>query len=181
MAHTFFNNKSAISNFYNDGNGNSTFGKVKPIYFASDYITDKKAKILYNINYNNKINGILNNQRNLLNLKRAQLIREVDMCKSLPSFDTTNLESGLYSTEDLTDVNVITKVLDASNCPIYSGSLLDPTIINSNPFYYNYNIDKCGYLFGNNICGIENYTNFKKINKPINLSEQSLIKCNFNI
>ena len=169
MAHTFkYNNSTTNSNLYNDGNGKASFGNVKQTTFASDYITNKKAKLLYNINYNNKKNGILN----------AQLIRDVETCDSLPAFDTTNLESGLYSNEELDGINVITAVLDTSNCPIYSGSLLDKTIISSNPFFYNYNIDKCGDLFGNNICGIENYNHYKKIDKSLVLNEQSLVKCN---
>lgn len=179
MAHTFkYNNSTANSNLYNDGAGKASFGNVKQNTFASDYITNKKAKLLYKTNYNNKKNGILNNQQNLLLFKRAQLIRDVETCDSLPAFDSTNLESGLYSNEELDGINIITAVLDTSNCPIYSGSLLDKTIISSNPFFYNYNIDKCGDLFGNNFCGIENYNHYKKIDKTLILNEQSLVKCN---
>ena len=178
MAHTFkYNNSTTNSNLYNDGNGKASFGNVKQTTFASDYITNKKAKLLYNTNYNNKKNGILNNQQNLLLFKRAQLIRDVETCDSLPAFDTTNLESGLYSNEELDGINVITAVLDTSNCPIYSGTLLDKTIISSNNSVKLLTYSS-GELFGNNICGVENYNHYKKIDKSLILTEQSLIKCN---
>ena len=180
MAHAFKNTNTSNSSFYNDGNGNSTFANINKTIFASDYITNKKAKLLYSSNFQKKRVGGLQNQNNLFLLRRAQLIRDIDVCNALPAFDTTNLVSGLYSTEDLSGVNVVTNVTaDASNnvfCPTYSGSLIDPTLLLS-PFYYTYNIDKCGSLFGNNICGIENYSHFKRYNKPEILSEQSLTKC----
>jgi len=183
MSQTFKNN-TTNSNF-NDGNVNSTFGKVTQNTFASDYITNKKAKLLYSTNYNKKRFGLLNDQNNLLLFKRAQLIRDIDTCVFLPALDNTNLESGLYSNEDLSGVNIITNILaDTSNnlvCPIYSGSLLDPIVISGSPFYYTYDIDKCGFLFGNNNCGIENYTHFKKYVKPAVLSKQSLVNCRINI
>ena len=180
MAQTFKNNSSTNSHFYNDGNGNSTFAKVNPNAFASDYITNKKAKLLYSSNYQKKRIGYLQNQTNLLLFRRAQLIRDVETCAKLPTFDTSNLISGLYSTEVLDQVNVVTNVTaDASNnvsCPTYSGSLIDPDLLVL-PFYYTYDIDKCGYLFGTNVCGIENYNHFKIINKPPVLSNQAFTKC----
>jgi hypothetical protein len=41
-----------------------------------------------------------------------------------------------------------------------------PTIPEFTPPYVNYNIDPCGSLFGNSICGINNYQNFVVYNPP---------------
>ena len=46
MAHTFKYNNSTTNNNYNDGTGKASFGNVKQTTFASDYITNKKAKLL---------------------------------------------------------------------------------------------------------------------------------------
>lgn len=171
MAYTF-NGKANINN-----TGNSTFGNITQTNTTGDYITNKKAKLLFDMNSNKKRFGSLLNQNNLLLLKRAQLIKNIGICQSLPAFNSANLVSGLHSTENLTGINIITSVNDGSACPIYSGATLYPDLIIAKPIYYNYEVDKCGSLFGNNICGIENYNDYKIINKPADLSSQSLLDC----
>ena len=177
MAYTF--NGKANININNTGN--STFGNIKQTNTTGDYITNKKAKILCVMNSNKKRLGSLLNQTNLLLLKRAQLIKNIGICQSLPTFNSANLVSGLHSTENLSGLNIITSVNDGSSCPIYSGTTLYPDLIIAKPIYYNYEVDKCGSLFGNNICGIENYNDYKIINKPDELSSQSLLDCYPNI
>ena len=177
MAYTF--NGKANININNTGN--STFGNIKQPNTTGDYITNKKAKLLFDINSNKKRLGSLLNQTNLFLLKRAQLIKNIGICQSLPAFNSANLVSGLHSTENLTGINIITSVNDGSACPIYSGATLYPDLIIAKPIYYNYEVDKCGSLFGNNICGIENYNDYKIINKPVELSSQSLLDCYPNV
>ena len=177
MAYTF--NGKANININNTGN--STFGNIKQPNTTGDYITNKKAKLLFDINSNKKRLGSLSNQTNLLLLKRAQLIKNIGICQSLPAFNSANLVSGLHSTENLSGLNIITSVNDGSECPIYSGTTLYPDLILAKPIYYNYEVDQCGSLFGNNICGIENYNDYKIINKPVELSSQSLLDCYPNI
>ena len=73
MAYTF--NGKANININNTGN--STFGNIKQPNTTGDYITNKKAKLLFDINSNKKRLGSLSNQTNLLLLKRAQLIKNI--------------------------------------------------------------------------------------------------------
>ena len=42
--------------------------------------------------------------------------------------------------------------------PPYSSTTIDPSV----SFYTNYNIDPEGVLFGNSLCGLNNWTNFMK-------------------
>ena len=177
MAYTF--NSKANNNINNAGN--PTFGNIKQTNMAGDYITNKKAKLLFDINNNKKKHNVLSTQTDLLLLKQAQLLKNINFCPSLPSLDNTNLVSGLYSIENLNNVNIITSINDTSNCPVYNGTTFNPALIIAKPIYYNYEVDKCGSLFGNNICGIENYNDYKIINKPVELSSQSLLDCYPNI
>ena len=55
MAHAFKNTNTSNSSFYNDGNGNSTFANINKTIFASDYITNKKAKLLYSSNFQKNV------------------------------------------------------------------------------------------------------------------------------
>ena len=73
MAYTF--NGKANININNIGN--STFGNIKQANTTGDYITNKKAKLLFDMNSNKKRLGSLLNQTNLFLLKRAQLIKNI--------------------------------------------------------------------------------------------------------
>ena len=66
MAYTF--NGKANININNTGN--STFGNIKQTNTTGDYITNKKAKILFVMNSNKKRLGSLLNQTNLINILR---------------------------------------------------------------------------------------------------------------
>ena len=59
------------------------------------------------------------------------------------------------------NVNLIKK-LDLKNVPVISdNNNVSPTTINTtNVPYLNYNIDPSGNLFGNTICGVNNYINY---------------------
>jgi hypothetical protein len=168
---------------------NSCFNNKQSKTFASDYIQNKKAKLLYNDNLNKKNKRCstnnyafcgLTSQYDLITLKRAQQIKLVERCPSLYAIDKNDLVSGLYSRQDLSGVNIINTFTDLSLnkiCPEYSGSTIDPTVINTSPFYYAYTIDKCGSLFGVTPCGLFNYNQYKKIVKPYTSSSQSLVFC----
>ena len=124
MAYTF--NSKANNNINNAGN--PTFGNIKQTNMAGDYITNKKAKLLFDINNNKKKHNVLSTQTDLLLLKQAQLLKNINFCPSLPSLDNTNLVSGLYSIENLNNVNIITSINDTSNCPIYSATTFNSKI-----------------------------------------------------
>jgi hypothetical protein len=150
--------------------GTPTFGNAVESNYASDYLTNKKAKLLYPYNYNRlRATGRLGNQPNYLLFEKAKMIRNSETCKSLVPFNNANLVSGLYTTEKLgfgladpsNNVNVITGTSYNTN----SCNKFIPTAISlTTPFYYNYNIDSCGLLFGKTPCGLKNYNMFRVIN-----------------
>jgi len=181
--------------FYNAGK--PAFGNTFESNYSSDYLRNKKAKLLYANNYNSlKVTGRLGSQNNYLLYDRAKLIRTVETCSTIPAFNKANLVSGLYTTENLgpslTDlsgntitgrVNVITAAsyVDAS-CNIFSSTAVDKTVIYpatgvTTPFYYKYKIDPCGLLFGNTPCGIDNYEIFRVYSKPAVNTRASLTGC----
>jgi len=173
--------------FYNSGK--PAFGNTFESKYSSDYLRNKKAKLLYGNNYNSlKVTGRLGSQNNLLLYDRAKLIRTVETCSTIPAFNKANLVSGLYTTENLGSnlngrVNVLTGVgyIDAS-CNTYSATAVDKAAIYpatgvTTPFYYKYKIDPCGLLFGNTPCGYDNYEIFRVYSKPAVNTRTSLTGC----
>jgi len=172
--------------FYNSGK--PAFGNTFESKYSSDYLRNKKAKLLYGNNYNSlKVTGRLGSQNNLLLYDRSKLIRTVETCSTIPAFNKANLVSGLYTTENLGSnlngrVNVLTGVgyIDAS-CNTYSATAVDKAAIYPTtatvPFYYKYKIDPCGLLFGNTPCGYDNYEIFRVYSKPAVNTRTSLTGC----
>jgi hypothetical protein len=156
--------------FYNSGK--PTFSNLSESSFASDYILNKKAKLLYK---DTQFKKSISSYNNYFLFERAKLIRDLEMCDNLSAFNTGNLISNLYSTENFAEsVNVVT---DASNIDIYCDEFTPAIVdVEIGPFYQNYNIDPCGVLFGNSVCGYKNYLAYRVINKPVAISN-SLIKC----
>jgi hypothetical protein len=129
------------------------FGVVKESMYQSDYINRLKYKntICDKSSCYNKSYYQYNQNKQLINTQ----------C-DLP-FNKTNLESNLFTKQDLQDVCIITENGPTCNTqPCNTAYNYDAT----KPFYYNYTIDPCGELFGNTPCGINNFTNFTIINKP---------------
>ena len=172
--------------FYNSGK--PAFGNTFESKYSSDYLRNKKAKLLYGNNYNSlKVTGRLGSQNNYLLYGRAELIRTVETCSTIPAFNKANLVSGLYTTENLGSnltgrVNVVTGVgySDAS-CNYFNATAINKAIIYptsaTTPFYYNYKIDPCGLLFGNTQCGYDNYKIFRVYSKPPINTRASLNSC----
>jgi hypothetical protein len=174
--------------FYNSGI--PSFGTTFESVHSSEYLRNKKAKLLYNKNYKSyQTEGKLMNNDNYLLFERAKLIKNIEICENFPSFNTANLVSGLYTTEnlgpDLTDlsagvitggVNVITDMSFSNlSCNVFYGTAID--LSGNTPFYYKYKIDPCGLLFGNTTCGYDNYQKFRVIKKPIINTASSLTGC----
>jgi len=176
--------------FYNAGK--PAFGNTFESNYASDYLKNKRAKLLYANNYNSlKVTGRLGSQNNYLLYDRAKLIRTVETCATIPAFNKANLVSGLYTTENLGpsltgssgNVNVITTVgYNDASCNIFSATAVNSATIYpatgvTTPFYYKYKIDPCGLLFGNTPCGIDNYEKFLVYSKPVINTRVSLKGC----
>jgi hypothetical protein len=72
-------------------------------------------------------------------------------------YKITNLNINLVTSLDLTSVPVIQQ-----NFPLTVPTNLDVTSIP----YIDYTIDPCGNLFGNTICGTNNFQNYLRISDP---------------
>ncbi len=128
--------------------GSKAFGGFNKQLDAGEYIHKKKAKIaccfLNKCNTNVKVGS----QSNKLLLEQSTSLC-VRPCVNY--IDKTDLYINLITKCDLKDVPVILDV---------SGSVC-PTSINQETLpYVQYNIDPSGNLFGNTVCGLNNYVNY---------------------
>lgn len=125
----------------------SAFAQFKEPLNSSDYILNKKNKYSFcNIDYcSNKKN--IYSQSNYINLKNKYYLNNVTN-----SLDHTDLYINLISKLDLSLNIPIVSDLSGNAYP----AIIDTTVVP----YLTYNIDPCGNLFGNNICDINNFTNY---------------------
>ena len=135
-----------------------TFGVNNAVQNAGDYILEKKIKKSFcNISLCKQNNNV-KTQSDLLSLKKSNYL--YNKCLSR-TFNKSNLNVNLFTKLYLQDVKVISDAAGISPAPIDI-----PTISNYVPPYVSYNIDPCGLLFGNTICGVNNYQNFVVYNPP---------------
>jgi len=138
-----------------------TFKSYQNEMYASDYILNRKLKVQFCSantksciqqsrisNYNNY--GI-NNSGNLIDFNKVYLYNN----KNFKAYDTSNLSVNLYTQLNLKDVNVVQQ-----NYPIKTPTNINPSM----NFNENYTIDASGVLFGNTLCGVNNYVNFQETN-----------------
>lgn len=154
---------------YNSGinSGKPAFGNRFNTYNSGDYLLDKKAQLLYGrtCDPSQKKNSpfVTRSQGNYLLMSRAiEVDNSIDSL--LGDLNTFDLASGLYTTEELIEVNTVTEAFYAdASCNL----VVTPTVqlTPGKPFYYKYRIDPCGELFGNTACGYNNFTRFRVVNK----------------
>lgn len=116
---------------------------------ASDYIVSKRNNVLCCKIGKNRTNSY----QDYLTKKNLD---------SAVSFQANkyDLVGGLYTTEDLCGITTLcSKNINAGTCSA-------PTNINvkSVPFYSYYVADPAGELFGNTLCGTNNYANYMRLN-----------------
>jgi len=137
--------------FTNSSSANKAFGVFLQPQNAGDYIYNKKAKSTY-CNANICTPSLtVGSESNYLLFKRANKLR-VYPC--LNSINKANLNINLITKLDLTGVPVIQD---------FSGNTVPSTINTMNTVfdpYLRYNIDPSGNLFGNTICGINNWEKY---------------------
>jgi hypothetical protein len=132
--------------FINISSANKTFGQFKEPKDASEYLHNKKARATYcvankcapSIKVYSESDRLLFNKSNQLSLYP---------CAN--GFNTANLNINLITSLNLRGVPVIQ---DAS-----SGAVPSTITLDSVPFL-DYVIDPSGILFGNSVCGINNFT-----------------------
>ena len=134
--------------FTNSSSANKAFGVFLQPQNAGDYIYNKKVKSTY-CNANICTPSLtVGSESNYLLFKRANKLR-VYPC--LNSINKANL-----------NINLITKLDLSGNIPVIqdaSGNTPSTITISTTP-YLEYNIDPSGNLFGNTICGINNWEKY---------------------
>jgi hypothetical protein len=146
-----------------------TFGTLKQLSYQSDYIRNKKSKLAY-CNIDNKCKKNISvpsyNQYNLFN--NGRYLNDLVRC-NISSFNKTDLIAGLYSKMNLTNVCSVVNGNPCSNLTNCDGCD-SPAKINACsevPFYQTNTIDPVGELFGNTICGVNNFTNYMEYDNQI--------------
>jgi hypothetical protein len=133
--------------------GKNTFGVLKESQDAGQYILNKTASTSFCIPNVCVPSRTLASQSSRLILRKANRIY-FSRCQD--PYNTANLNINLVTVLDLSGVPVIIDV--SGNYP----TNLDVTSIP----YLDYTIDPSGNLFGNTVCGADNYQNYLKFNPP---------------
>ena len=142
--------------------GKNTFGVLKESQDAGQYILNKTASTSFCIPNVCVPSRTLASQSSRLILRKANRIY-FSRCQD--PYNTANLNINLVTVLDLSGVPVIIDV--SGNYP----TNLDVTSIP----YLDYTIDPSGNLFGNTVCGEENFQNYLQFNPPYTTSNPGFI------
>lgn len=144
-------------------NGKTTFAQFKEPLDAGEHILIKKTKYSFCQPDYCHPNKNLYSQSNYMLLKRAN-----DLATNPCSYiDHTQLYVNLITKVDLSDNAIVVTDLSGNGFPVTINTMVEP--------YLKYNIDPSGNLFGNTVCGINNFENYivynppSKINNPGNI------------
>ena len=142
----------------------------KPNFYSSDSTKDTHARIIYSTSRcskNSQGNYLLYNQAKTLKINETELNMR---------YDDTLISSGTLQNLVLSDVNVVKKIVSDKQCNIYDPTSIEPSL--SVPFYYKYEIDPCGSLYGNRSCEKNKYKRYIQLNNPIKSEHSdSLTSC----
>ena len=133
--------------------GKNTFGVLKEPQEAGQYILNKTATTSFCTPNVCVPSRTLASQSSRLILRKAN---KIYFSRCQDPYNTANLNINLVTALDLSGVPVIIDV--SGNYP----TNLDVTSIP----YLDYTIDPSGNLFGNTVCGADNYQNYLKFNPP---------------
>jgi len=137
-------------------NGYRTFGQFNEPDDAGNYILKKKAKTIFCNPNLCKPSITVNTQENLRLLNTANFLKYY----SCSSFNKANLNINLITVLDLSSVPVIQQ-------QAFPYAVPTPISLTTIP-YLTYAIDPSGNLFGNTICGSNNYVKYMLYNPPYN-------------
>jgi len=133
---------------FQTSSGRKAFRQFNEPLYASEYINNKKAKASYCFANNCTPSIKVGSQSNKLLFDLSNKLTMYP-CKNV--INKTNLYINLITKLDLQDVPVIAD---------FSGNITPTPISKTATAYLNYNIDPSGKLFGNTICGVNNYVNY---------------------
>ena len=147
-----FNNQ-----FLGSKSANKCFGQFLESQNAGDYILNKSAKTTYCIPNKCTQSFKVGSQNNYLMYKNANRLTFPSNC--LSSINKSNLNINLITKLDLKDIPVIAD---------FSGNKVPSSIIDTNLIipYLEYNVDPTGLLFGNTLCGTNNFLRYLVYNPP---------------
>jgi hypothetical protein len=144
--------------------GKGAFGSLKTIQTAGDYISNKKAKKIFcNTSLCRPYNKVTK-QSDLMMLRKVN-----NMYRRCGSYylNKTDLSVNLITKVNLTGVKVIaSQATGDSPTSIIEFNNSTASYLDQNPYYVLYKVDPCGSLFGNNVCGFNNYQDFVEYNPP---------------
>ena len=133
--------------------GKNTFGVLKESQDAGQYILNKTASTSFCSPNVCVPSRTVSSQRSRLILRRAN---KIYFSRCQDPYNTANLNINLVTVLDLSGVPVI---IDTS------GNYPTQLEITSTP-YLDYTIDPSGNLFGNTVCGTDNFQNYLVFNPP---------------
>ena len=142
--------------------GKNTFGVLKESQDAGQYILNKTARTSFCIPNVCVPSRTLASQSSRLILRKAN---KIYFSRCHDPYNTANLNINLVTVLDLSGVPVIIDV--SGNYP----TNLDVTSIP----YLDYTIDPSGNLFGNTVCGADNFQNYLLFNPPYTTANPSHI------
>jgi hypothetical protein len=133
------------------------FGQFLESQDAGDYILNKAAKTTYCIPNKCTPSIKVGSQNNYLLYKKSNNLTIQRNC--LNSINKSNLNINLITKLNLKDIPVIED---------FSGNKVPSNIIDSNLIipYLEYNVDPKGLLFGNTLCGADNFLRYLEYNSP---------------
>lgn len=136
-------------------NGKSAFFKFKEPLDAGDYIKIKKTISSFCQSDFCHPNKNLYSQNNYNNFKQAN-----NYILNKNNFDHTQLYVNLVTKLELNNNLIVVSDLSGNTHPVTINTTVEP--------YLKYNIDPSGNLFGNTVCGINNFENYIVCNPPKN-------------
>jgi hypothetical protein len=136
-----------------------TFAQFKEPGDASDYITKKKIKYSFCSPNYCKSNKNIYSESNYLMLKRAN---KLAFYPNKYSLNKSQLYMNLLTQLDLNSEIAVISDLSGNTFPVNIDTTLIP--------YLKYNIDPSGNIFGNNVCGLDNWENYLIPNTTTNNS-----------
>ena len=144
--------------------GKNTFGVLKKPQDAGEYTQKKRASYSFcppNVCVPSRT---VATQGNRLLLREANRIYFSD-CRD--PYSIANLNINLVTKLDLTDVPVIQESASPYSVPTNLSLSAIP--------YLDYTIDPSGNLFGNTVCGTDNFQNYLKFNPPYTTANPGFI------
>jgi hypothetical protein len=135
-------------------NGKTTFAQFKEPLDAGYYTLIKKTRYSFCIPDYCQPNKNLYSQSNYMLLKRANDLR-LNPCDYI---DHTQLYINLITKLDLNNNVIVVSDLSGNIYPVTIDTKVEP--------FLKYNIDPSGNLFGNTVCGINNFENYIVYNSP---------------